>query len=293
MNKTEIRNLVIIWIVALGLAGACGFFYYRLNLSPELLNPVAESGTTSWVTAPATVLAEKVRVNAAWTMATIFPFLFAPLLMVLYVIVRFSKRRNPVAAKFHENVPLEVFWSLAPAMFLVAMALPAFSILAYMEKEPEEIDVVVDVTGYQFYWQYNFPKYDVTVTDDGTGSTPVYFPVDQNVMLYGQSPQVNHAWWVPAFGLKFDVIPGRITRGWIRPTQEGSFKGQCAELCGALHAYMLIHVNVVSEKEFYQWLYDQDATFPPEEVARVEQLLGVDLDEPPVSEEGEEPAPAA
>lgn len=276
-NK-DIRNLVIIWVLGLAMAGLSGLLYYLFGYaSPAAFNPTEDMATTTWVTAPATTLAEQARGLTAWTIAVIFPFFFAPIMTLLYVIFRFGKSKNPVAETFHENVPLEIFWSIIPAFFLVAMALPAFKVLAYIDKEPEQVDHVVDVAGYQFYWQYTFPKYGVTVTDDGTGTEPLVLPVDNNIMLYGSSPQVNHAWWVPAFGLKFDVIPGKITRGWIRPTHEGFFKGQCAELCGALHGYMFIHVKVVPEKEFYQWLRQQGATFPLDEVEEIEKVLGEKL----------------
>ena len=276
MKNADIRNLVIIWILGLLISFGTGLLYYVAG-EVGSLNPTEAEGTTSWTTAPASDLAVMVRGNVAWTIAVITPFFFAPLMTLAYIIIRFRQSANPKAATFHENVPLEVFWSIIPAVFLVAMALPAFNILAYMDREPDSVDHVVDVTGYQFYWQYNFPKYGVTITDDGTGEEPLYLPVDNNIILYGQSPQVNHAWWVPAFGLKFDVIPGRITRGWIRPNQKGFYKGQCAELCGPLHAYMLIHVKVVDEKDFYQWLLDKGAVFPPDEAERVEALLGQDV----------------
>jgi cytochrome c oxidase subunit II len=275
MSKIEIRNIAIIWIVAIVLSIVCGATFH-LAWGQTDVSPTATDATTSWFFAPATTLAEMVHASTAWTMVVILPFFFAPVLMVCYAIFRFGRFRNPIAADFHENTRLEIFWSVIPTGALILMAIPAFKVLYYMDTEPETVDQVVDITGYQFYWQYDFPKYGVTVVDDGTGDDPLVLPVDQAIVLHGQSPQVNHAWWVPAFGLKFDVIPGRINSGWIRPNTEGFFKGQCAELCGTLHAYMWIHVKVVPEKEFYEWLREKGAEFPEDEIPRIAQILGED-----------------
>lgn len=270
----DIRNLVIIWVIGTLMAFGCAALTYWLY-TPGVATPAptAEDPTTWFLTQPSSTVAEFVRGNTAWTVAVIFPFLFAPILTLLYIIARYNEKNNPVPATFHEHLPLEVFWTIVPAVVLVVMAVPAYSVLRYMEKSPSKPDLVVDVGGYQFYWQYKLPKYDVIVTDDGSGKDPLYLPINKAVLLNGYSPQVNHAWWVPAFGVKFDVIPGRITSSWVRPTREGFFKGQCAELCGALHAYMLIHVKVVPEAEFYKWLQSKGAKFPPEEQAIVEKLL--------------------
>ncbi|MBI1289993.1 cytochrome c oxidase subunit II [bacterium] len=274
----DIRNLVAIWVVGTLLAFASAALVYSFY-SPAAPggSPTETSPITNWIFQPSTTVAEMVRVNTAWTVAVIFPFLFAPIITLLYIIGRFNEKNNPVPATFHEHLPLEVFWTIVPAVVLVAMAVPAYGVLRYMEKPPTKPDLVVDVVGAQFYWQYTLPKYDVTVTDEGDGKDPLVLPVDKAILLNGQSFQVNHAWWVPAFGVKFDVIPGRINTSWIRTKREGSYKGQCAELCGTLHAYMLIHVNVVPEKEFYQWLKKKGAKFPPEEQEYVAALLGEDV----------------
>jgi cytochrome c oxidase subunit 2 len=275
----DIRNLVIIWVVGTLLAFASAWVAYAMY-SPTgdaaSASPTEGTAVTWWLFQPATTVAEMVRVNTAWTIAVIFPFLFAPIITLLYIIGRYNEKNNPVPATFHEHLPLEVFWTIVPAVVLVAMAVPAYGVLRYMEKSPTKPDLVVDVVGAQFYWQYTLPKYGVVVTDEGDGRDPLVLPVDKAILLNGASYQVNHAWWVPAFAVKFDVIPGRITNSWIRPKREGYFKGQCAELCGTLHAYMLIHVKVVSEKEFYQWLKDKGAVFPPDEQDFVNALLAED-----------------
>lgn len=270
----DLRNLVVIWVVGTLMAFGCAALAYSLHTpGVESPSPTIATPVTWWLFQPASTVAELVRGNTAWTVAIILPFLFAPILTLLYVITRYNEKNNPVAATFHEHLQLEIFWTIVPAVVLVIMSVPAYGVLRYMEKAPTKPDLLVDVTGAQFYWQYSLPKYGVVVTDDGTGQDPLVLPVGKNVLLNGQSYQVNHAWWVPAFGVKFDVIPGRITNSWIHTNREGFFKGQCAELCGTLHAYMLIHVKVVPEAEYYQWLKDKGAVFPPEEQEQVEAIL--------------------
>jgi len=268
MNKKDIRNLVLIWIVSFILAILTGIFANVIR-SDVSVGPSAQDATTTWVTLPATQIARLVQDNMVWTTIVIFPFLYGPILTLLYCLYRFHEKRNPEPDHFHENVRLEVFWTLVPAISLVVMVFPAYRVLQIMEHPPTKPDQVISVSGFQYFWQYNFPDYDVTVTDDGSGDNPLVLPVDSVIHLNGESPQVNHAWWVPAFGIKFDVIPGRITYGWFETEQQGFFKGQCAELCGELHAYMLIHVKVVPEKEFYGWLIENDAVFDDEELKKV------------------------
>jgi cytochrome c oxidase subunit II len=272
-TKKDIRNLVLIWVIGSVMAVATGFFSLSL-FSPEQLNPTQDMATTHWLTAPVTPIAEAVRVNWAFTIMIIFPFLFCPILTLIYCMVRFNERSNPVASKAHDNLPLEVFWTIVPAVVLVVMAVPSYAILKKLDSAPSRPDVVVEVIGAQYFWQYTFPKYDVTVVDDGTGSVPVVFPVNKVVQLNGTSNGVNHAWWVPAFGLKFDVIPGRINSGWVKATQKGFFKGQCAELCGTLHAFMWIHVEVVDEADFYRWIIANEGKIPLDELDKVRALLG-------------------
>ncbi len=293
MTKADVRNLIIIWVASFALAALAGWGFLMWAPATNPVVPTAETPTTHWVTAPASTTAEQVRRNTAWTITVIFPFLFGPLITLGYVIWRFTKPKNPVPDRVEENVPLEVFWTLVPAVILVAMAVPSYQVIQYMDRTPEWSDddphYVVDVVGRQFDWFYSFPKYGVEMVDDGTGDNPLVLPVNRVILMNGRSTDVNHAWWVPAFGIKFDVIPGRINPAWFRPTREGFFKGQCAELCGALHALMFIHVKVVPEAEFFEWIIEQGGEIPPEEQEFVERLLGEGR-EIPVRQDQEEVA---
>lgn len=274
MKKFDLKVIVIVWVAAFLLAVGSAWLFLEGMMLPGQLNPTPEMGTTNWIQSPATDIARDVHWLWAWTVAIIFPFLFGPILLLLYSMVRFRKSKNPRAATFHENVPLEVFWTVTPALFLVAMAVPAYGVLRKMDFPDKKPDVFVDVVGAQFYWQYSFPRYGVTVTDDGTGEVPLVLPHNKVVYMTGTSHQVNHAWWVPSFGVKYDVIPGRTNYGWFTTEQQGFFKGQCAELCGALHAFMWIHVEVVPEAEFYQWLDENGAEFPLEDREKILTYLG-------------------
>lgn len=278
-TRKDIRNLVLIWVGGILLAVLTGVLTLALY-NPGLMNPTEEMATTHWLSAPVTPIAEAVRHNWVYTTIIIFPFLFAPIMTLIYCMIRFSEKANPRASTLHENVPLEVFWTIIPAIVLAVMAVPSYSILKQLDTPPGRPDMMIDVVGAQYNWQYHFPKYDVDVTDDGTGEDPLVVPVSKVIQLNGTSNQVNHAWWVPAFGIKFDVIPGRINSSWFKSRHTGFFKGQCAELCGALHAYMWIHVKVVEEKEFYEWIIERDGVIPEDEIEHVRELLGDEAVEP-------------
>ncbi|MCC6546071.1 cytochrome c oxidase subunit II [Candidatus Sumerlaeota bacterium] len=309
MAKKDIKIIVGLWVLALILS-ALTTWAYMISYNPATAThgPASISEpTTHWLFQPASSVAERVRTESAWMVFIIMPFLYGPFLMLFYIISRFSKSRHPVADKPNENLTLEVAWTIVPALALIVMAVPAYEALRYMEIPPARPDQVINVTGAQFYWQYELPRYGLTTTDNGTITIDaktgrateedswLHLPINKTVLMNGQSFQVNHAWWVPAFGVKFDVIPGRINTVWFDTKKKGYFKGQCAELCGTLHAYMRIQVVVEEEKDFYEWVLRKGGTIPEEEEARVVELLGADYRERFAPKDGAKPAslPAA
>ncbi|MDX2177376.1 MAG: cytochrome c oxidase subunit II [Candidatus Sumerlaeia bacterium] len=245
---TRKLNRILLVAATLLLAGAVAYAQRDSRGLPDI---------TNWIQDPATPIAQDVRDLGVVTSLVLAPFLFGPLIVLGYIVWRFSSKRNPVPAKFHDNVPLEVGWTIVPAMVLVFTALISYPLSTRFDNPPQS-DVVLNVTGHQFYFTYEFPRYGVTHTDDGTGNNPLVVPAGKYVTMNGQASQVNHAWWVPAFGIKFDVIPGRISHGWFKVDREGLYKGQCAELCGTGHAIMLIYVKVVSDEEFKKWILEKN-----------------------------------
>lgn len=202
---------------------------------------------TNWIQEPATPLAKDVRSNFFMTLALIMPFLLLAEGLLIYVIIKFRKRPGREAAKFHDNVRLEIAWTIAPAIVLVIIAISTYGLIQKINYAPKS-EMTVEVTGQRFFWKYHYPEYDITIAEE-----PLVVPEDTYVTLLGTSMDVIHAWWVPAFGIKKDLMPGRITELWFK-AQKGTYKGQCAELCGPLHAEMLIDVNVVTEQEFEDWV---------------------------------------
>jgi cytochrome c oxidase subunit 2 len=207
---------------------------------------------TNWIDEPATPLAEDVRSNFFLTLALILPFLLLAEGLLIYVIIKFRKRPGREPAKFHENVRLEIAWTIAPAIVLVIIALSTYSLIERINYAPQS-DMTVEVTAQRFFWKYHYPEHDITIAEE-----PLVVPEDTYVTLLGTSMDVIHAWWVPAFGVKKDFMPGRITELWFK-ARKGTYKGQCAELCGPLHADMLIDVEVVSEDEFEDWIAQKKA----------------------------------
>ena len=196
---------------------------------------------------------------------------------MIYAIVKFRKDAGAQAAKFSHNTLVEVVWTAIPAVILIVMAVPAAETVVRME-DTRDSELTIKVTGYQWLWHYDYIDDGVSffsVLDResnaarrlGSGidpstvdnyllnvDNPLVVPVDTKVRLLITSADVLHAWWVPEFAVKKDAIPGYVNEAWFHATETGTYRGQCAELCGRDHGYMPIVVNVVTREEFDDWL---------------------------------------
>jgi len=186
---------------------------------------------------------------------------------------RKSKGAQP--AQFHESTTVEIIWTIVPFLILIGIAIPATKALVAME-DTSNSDLSIKVTGYQWKWGYDYLDNGVsfisTLTtpreqienqqDKGLNyllevDNPVVVPVDKKVRLLITANDVIHSWWVPDFGMKKDAIPGFVNEMWFRVEEEGTYRGQCAELCGKDHGFMPIVVIAKNEADYQQWVTDQ------------------------------------
>ncbi len=199
-----------------------------------------------------------------------------------FVIWRFNAARNPTPSKTSHNTMIEVIWTVVPVLILVVIAVPSFRLLYFMDRTADP-EMTLVATGYQWYWGYQYPDQqideyasfmipDEEITEDQVRllsvDNPVVLPVDTNVQILVTAGDVLHSLALPAFGIKKDAVPGRMNETWVRIEEEGTYYGQCSELCGTGHAFMPIEVRAVSREAFDDWVMDQ--------------VAGKELAEPPV-----------
>jgi cytochrome c oxidase subunit 2 len=191
------------------------------------------------------------------------------LALLAWIVVRYNARANPIPSKVSHNTWLEVIWTGVPLIILVVIALPSFKLL-YFEADIPPSDLTINAIGHQWYWTYQYPdkgklQFDsIVLTDDQAAKkgeprllgvdNPIVVPVNKVVKVVTAGSDVIHSWAIPAFGVKMDAIPGRLNATWFKAEKEGTYYGQCSQLCGARHAYMPIEVKVVSEADFEAWL---------------------------------------
>jgi cytochrome c oxidase subunit 2 len=199
---------------------------------------------------------------------------------MIYAIVRFRKSAGAKPSKFTHNATVEVIWTIIPAVILIAMAVPAAETLVRLE-DARGSELTIKVTGYQWRWHYDYLDQGVqffSVLDRDSnvarrlGSNidpftvenyllavdrPLIVPVDTKVRLLLTAADVVHSWWVPEFGIKKDAVPGFINETWFLAQEQGTFRGQCAELCGMDHGFMPIVVQVTSREEYEAWVAGQ------------------------------------
>lgn len=196
--------------------------------------------------------------------------------LLIWIMVRFNARSNPNPTVTTHNTVLEVLWTVIPVAILVAIAIPSFRLLYYQDVIPPA-DITIKAIGKQWYWSYEYPDngnftFDALMLADrvaaqqnvprllGTNNH-VVVPINKTVRIITTGADVIHAWAIPAFGVKIDAVPGRINQTWFNANREGTFYGECSELCGARHAFMPITVEVVSQERFDQWVQEARTKF--------------------------------
>jgi len=182
--------------------------------------------------------------------------------------VRFNAKANPTPSRTTHNTLIEVMWTLIPVVILVTVAVPSFKLL-FLELTIPPADVTVKATGKQWYWSYSYPdngnfEFDSLIVGDKdlkpdqprllTVDNELVVPVNKIIHVLVTGADVIHSFAVPSFGIKIDAVPGRINDTWFEATSEGTFHGQCSELCGKDHAFMPITVRAVSDKDFAVWV---------------------------------------
>ena len=191
--------------------------------------------------------------------------------LLAYAAFKFHRSRNDTPGTFTHHSVLEVAWTIVPVAILVVIGAYSLPIL-FKQQEIPEADITIKVTGYQWYWGYEYVDHDFgfdsvllqkdELADYGYApdeyllatDTAVVVPVGATVVMQLTGADVIHSWTIPAFGVKQDAVPGRLAELWFAAEKEGIYFGQCSELCGQAHAYMPITVKVVSQEQYDAWL---------------------------------------
>jgi cytochrome c oxidase subunit 2 len=205
----------------------------------------------------------------------IFAIVAFVLALLLWVMWRFSEKRNPVPSRTTHNTLVEVLWTVIPVLILVVIAVPSFRLL-YAQYTFPPPDLTIKAVGHAWNWTHEYPDQKISVDsvmlqDDDRQSViksgmpsdqvprnlavdnEVWVPVNKVVHVLVTSTDVIHSWTIPSFGSKIDAVPGRVTATWFKATKEGIYFGQCSELCGKDHAFMPIAIRVVKDGAFNEW----------------------------------------
>ncbi|MER2194332.1 cytochrome c oxidase subunit II [Methylobacterium brachiatum] len=198
-----------------------------------------------------------------WLSLAISVFVLA---LILWCVFRFNEKTNPTPSRTTHNTAIEIAWTIVPVLILVAVAIPSFRLLRTQLADPKA-DMIVKVIGHAWYWSYEYPQteagggftFDANIDEDKQPrllqtDNEMVVPLGKIVKIQVTAADVLHSWAMPAFGFKIDAVPGRLNQMWFRADKEGTFHGQCSELCGQRHAYMPIVVRVVSEQAYADWL---------------------------------------
>jgi cytochrome c oxidase subunit II len=222
-----------------------------------------------------TPVAEEIHWVHDYVNVIIFAVTAFVMLLLLYVMWRFSEKRNPTPSRTTHNTMIEVLWTVLPVLILVAIAIPSFRLL-YKQYTFPPPGLTIKATAHAWNWTHEFPDQGVTVDSvmlqdneraevvksgipawqvprNLAVDNDILVPVGKVVHVLVTSTDVIHNWTIPSFGSKVDAVPGRVTATWFQANKEGIYFGQCSELCGKDHAFMPITVRVVKEQVFNDW----------------------------------------
>jgi cytochrome c oxidase subunit 2 len=226
-----------------------------------------------WTQEPASPIMDRLETLHNWVTGIIVIITIVVFVLMGYVMVKFNAKANPKPSTRTHNAPLEVVWTIIPVIILIGIAFPSFSLL-YAEDHAPNPKLTLKVTGHQWYWSYGFPDYKVAFDanlkqdadlKDGdyrllSTDVPLVLPIGVDIAIQITADDVIHSWGVPAFGVKLDAMPGRLNETWTRIEREGTYFGQCSQLCGINHGFMPIEVQAVTPDKFEAWLEAHKAT---------------------------------
>jgi cytochrome c oxidase subunit 2 len=268
MNK---QNTVLVSLAVLAAVSAA---FWLLLAAPAMTGNAINMpvGVT-----PQSVTHYNLHMTILWICVVIGILVFTAMFTSI-VLHRKSKGHTP--ASFSHSTRAEIAWTIIPVLILIGMAIPATTALIKME-DPSGSELTVKITGFQWKWKYEYLEHDIsfisTLSADSNAARqlnsginpeevdnylldvdkPLVLPVGKKIKFLITSDDVLHAWWVPDFGWKRDAIPGFMNESWTLIEKAGTYRGQCAELCGKDHGFMPVVVEALSEEDFANWVADQ------------------------------------
>jgi cytochrome c oxidase subunit II len=225
--------------------------------------------------APATPVKDRLSAFHDELLVIIFLIALFVLGLLLYVIIRFNQARHPVPTRTSHNTVVEMLWTVVPVLILVIIAIPSFKLMYYMDRVPNP-EMTIKVTGHQWYWSYEYPDqgglaFDSNIIPEAElkpgqkrlldVDNPLVVPADTIIRVQVTGTDVIHSWFIPSFGVQEYAIVGRLNESWMKIEHEGTYYGQCNQICGVNHAFMPIKVEAVSKDAFQQWLVDAKKKF--------------------------------
>ena len=196
--------------------------------------------------------------------------------LLCYTMIRFNAKRHPVPSKVTHNTVIEMLWTVVPVLILVTIAVPSFKLMYYMD-HAQHADMTLKVTGHQWYWSYEYPDQGGLAFDsnmmpedqavkDGKPrllevDNPVVLPVGTVVRVLVTGTDVLHSWFMPAMGVQEYAVVGRLNESWLSIDHEGTYYGQCNQICGVNHPFMPIEIKGVSKDDFAKWLVEAKKKF--------------------------------
>jgi cytochrome c oxidase subunit 2 len=223
----------------------------------------------------ATPITERIHAFHNELLVLIFAIALFVVGLLIYVMVRFNARAHPVPTRTSHNNVVEILWTIVPVLILVVIAIPSFKLMYYMDRVPDS-KMTIKITGHQWYWEYNYPDQgnldfnsNLVADKDRTESqprllavdNPLVLPVGTTIRLQMAGADVIHSWFVPSFGVQEYAVVGRLNEAWVNVNHEGTYYGECNQICGVNHAFMPIEVKVVSQADFEKWLADAKKKF--------------------------------
>ena len=263
-KKTTARALLVLALAVIGVAAGAA-------VSPAAEPKPWEIGMQP----PATEVMDRLSTFHFGLLIVIFVIAIFVLALLVIAMWRFNHRRHPVPTRTSHNTVIEMLWTVVPVLILVFIAIPSFKLMYYMDRVPNP-EMTIKVTGHQWYWSYEYPDQDGLAFDSNIipdaelkpgqkrlldVDNPLIVPADTIIRVQVTGTDVIHSWFIPSFGVQEYAIVGRLNESWMKIEHEGTYYGQCNQICGVNHAFMPIKVEAVSKDAFQQWLVDAKKKF--------------------------------